>query len=67
MNWKAVARVARIAAYVVVPGATGYAAYRYVIRPWLDRRGPDEKPREAPPGSEPSPAESQSPRPSDSC
>ncbi len=38
MDWKKIGRVARLVAYVVVPGAAGYVAYRYVIRPWLDGR-----------------------------
>ena len=38
MNWKRVAKVARLVAYAVVPGAAGYVAYRHVIRPWLDKR-----------------------------
>lgn len=50
MDWKKIGRVARLVAYVVVPGAAGYVAYRHVIRPWLDGRkarqgaseGPDE-------------------------
>lgn len=38
MNWKKIGTVARLVAYAVVPGAAGYAAYRYVVRPWLDGR-----------------------------
>jgi hypothetical protein len=38
MDWKKLGRVARLVAYAVVPGAAGYAAYRYVVRPWLDSR-----------------------------
>jgi hypothetical protein len=58
MKWKTVARVARLAAYAVVPGAAGYAAYRYVIRPWLDRRGE----RKEQPGGVPA-HEPQAPKP----
>ena len=38
MDWKKLGRVVRWAAYIVVPGAAGYAAYRHVVRPWLDSR-----------------------------
>lgn len=67
MKWKTVARMAKIAAYVAVPGAAGYAAYRYVLRPWLDRRGGKEEPRQSASRSGHSPTESQSFRPPDSC
>jgi hypothetical protein len=47
MNWKRVAKVARLLAYAVVPGAAGYVAYRHVIRPWLDNRAAKD-PKAAP-------------------
>lgn len=56
MKWKTVARVARLAAYAVVPGAAGYAAYRYVIRPWLDHRSSrKEQPGTSPAEERPAP------------
>jgi hypothetical protein len=54
MNWKRVAKVARLVAYAVVPGAAGYVAYRHVIRPWLDKRA--AKDQKAPPVTSPDPA-----------
>jgi hypothetical protein len=38
MKWKTVAKVAKLVAYAVAPGAAGYVAYKHVIRPWLDHR-----------------------------
>ena len=47
MNWKSIGKVAKFVAIAVVPGATGYVAYRYVVRPWLDKRS--MKDQKAPP------------------
>ncbi len=38
MKWKTVGQIAKWTAIAVVPGAAGYVAYRYVLRPWLDNR-----------------------------
>jgi hypothetical protein len=43
MKWKTVAKVAKVVAYAVVPGAAGYVAYKHVIRPWLDQRAAKSK------------------------
>lgn len=38
MKWKTVGQIAKWTAIAVIPGAAGYVAYRYVVRPWLDNR-----------------------------
>jgi hypothetical protein len=38
MSWKTVAKLAKVIAYAVVPGAAGYVAYKHIVRPWLDGR-----------------------------
>ena len=45
MKWKTIGQIAKWTAIAVVPGAAGYVAYRYVVRPWLDNRA--EKKRAA--------------------
>ncbi len=49
MNWKTVGKIAKWAAIAVVPGAAGYVAYRYVVRPWLDNRAAKNKTALTPP------------------
>jgi hypothetical protein len=43
MKWKTVGQIAKWTAIAVVPGAAGYVAYRYVVRPWLDTRAAKKK------------------------
>ena len=52
MKWKTVGQIAKWTAIAVIPGAAGYVAYRYAVRPWLDSRaaqkgadvaGPEER------------------------
>jgi hypothetical protein len=50
VKWKTVGQIAKWTAIAVVPGAAGYVAYRYVLRPWLDNRA--AKKRVAPPASD---------------
>jgi hypothetical protein len=52
MKWKTLGQIAKWTAFAVVPGATGYAAYRYVVRPWLDKRAARNK-AESPPLDDP--------------
>jgi hypothetical protein len=52
MKWRTVAKVAKLVAYAVVPGAAGYVAYKHVIRPWLDQRAAKGKEGAVSPSSE---------------
>jgi hypothetical protein len=49
MKWRTVGQIAKWAAVAVIPGAAGYVAYRYVVRPWLDNRAARKKTEVAPP------------------
>ncbi len=49
MKWKTVGQIAKWTAIAVIPGAAGYAAYRYVVRPWLDGRAAKKCAANSPP------------------
>lgn len=51
MKWKTVGQIAKWTAIAVIPGAAGYVAYRYVVRPWLDSRAAKKQETDSPPDS----------------